>query len=315
VIGGVSAWATAGIAHGVSGSDGLFSSWGGAGGGEFAELVATKIAESMVGGAASLASGGDFWSGAVGALGATAMSGIMQNYRIEGAWATAVGTAGAAVIGGTASALSGGSFANGALSGAFVYLFNDMIVDELTSERQGRVLAFAREAGIPYAIADVDYDLRAFNPVFVAEGAAASVSPNLLKATALFENRGWASVAGSVNAGVALEAAKSSVSDLTATLRGKAGGSYGIAQLGPGARAVTGMSRTDCFDVCKSIRGMAQFYRKGLAIFRTRGIQSPSHGQLATWYNSGHIGPVSKKYGAPVARLAANPHLFTSRAW
>jgi hypothetical protein len=125
VIGGVSAWATAGIAHGAGGSDGLFSSWGGAGGGEFAELVATKIAESMVGGAASLASGGDFWSGAVGALGATAMAGIMQNYRIEGAWATAVGTAGAAVIGGTASALSGGSFANGALSGAFVYIFND----------------------------------------------------------------------------------------------------------------------------------------------------------------------------------------------
>ena len=80
------------------------------------------LAHGLVGGAFARARGDSFGSGfATGVF--TKLSAGKLSESIPGKFG---GAAASAIIGGTASTLSGGKFANGALSGAFGYLFNQL---------------------------------------------------------------------------------------------------------------------------------------------------------------------------------------------
>jgi RHS repeat-associated protein len=122
VIGAATAGLTYGVAHGFEG----FSSFGGKGaGGLFGDgptgWLETKAVEAGIGGGGSAAGGGGFKSGALGVVaGALMGAGGMLD-----AQSTMVNAILAGVAGGTVSKLCGGSFANGAVTAAFAYLFND----------------------------------------------------------------------------------------------------------------------------------------------------------------------------------------------
>jgi hypothetical protein len=76
-------------------------------------------AHGVVGGAKSLAEGGNFWTGFIAgaATKATSFGGSFGNYAAD--------TSRAAVVGGTVAVLTGDKFENGAITGAFSYAFND----------------------------------------------------------------------------------------------------------------------------------------------------------------------------------------------
>ncbi|WP_416396165.1 RHS repeat-associated core domain-containing protein [Allohahella sp. A8] len=90
------------------------------------KTVGAVAAHSALGGAISVAGGGDFRSGAM-AGGIGKIGGLASNTVISGESVAAVAgrTAIAAIFGGTASKLSGGSFANGAVTAAIQHLFNN----------------------------------------------------------------------------------------------------------------------------------------------------------------------------------------------
>ena len=75
----------------------------------------------LVGGLASVASGGNFGSGFI----AAGFSGLASPYAQTAGLVG--GTAVSAVVGGVGSILGGGKFANGAETGAFGYLFNELL--------------------------------------------------------------------------------------------------------------------------------------------------------------------------------------------
>lgn len=98
-----------------------------AGSGATVSSVAIRtVGHSAVQGTMAAAQGGDFWqgaaAGAISGLTAGLVDRIMPNDVSYTAQFIRVGTA--ALIGGTASELSGGKFANGAISGAMVRMFN-----------------------------------------------------------------------------------------------------------------------------------------------------------------------------------------------
>ncbi len=76
-------------------------------------------AHGVVGGAKSVAEGGDFWTGfiAAAATKATSFGGTFGNFAAD--------TTRAAVVGGTVAVLTGDKFENGAITGAFSYALND----------------------------------------------------------------------------------------------------------------------------------------------------------------------------------------------
>jgi RHS repeat-associated protein len=109
VVGGVTAALTFGVAHGGVEGVSIFGS-------DPVGIGATVAAEAAIGGAASVAEGGDFLSGAIGSLG----GGLGE---LSGG-GFLVRTAISAAAGGTAAEVGGGSFENGAISGAYTYMFN-----------------------------------------------------------------------------------------------------------------------------------------------------------------------------------------------
>jgi RHS repeat-associated protein len=78
-------------------------------------------AHGVVGGVRSVAEGGNFWTGFVAAA-ATKVTSFGPSFDNFGA-----DTARAAIVGGTVARLSGDKFENGALTGAFSYMFNDYL--------------------------------------------------------------------------------------------------------------------------------------------------------------------------------------------
>ena len=110
VIGGAIGGVTGGLTYGIGNVAGEHSwNWG-----------ETALAHGTVQGAATEATGGQFRHGFYAGFASSALSPQIQgvsDYRPVQAVA-------AAVVGGTASSLGGGKFANGAVSGAFTYLFN-----------------------------------------------------------------------------------------------------------------------------------------------------------------------------------------------
>ena len=120
VVGGATAALTFGVAHGGVNGDSIFGTSIWADG-------ATIASEAAIGGAGSVAEGGDFLSGAIGSLGGS------LGELSEGGFM--VRTAIAAAAGGTAAEIGGGSFENGAISAAYTYMFNHAAVDVLDLDR------------------------------------------------------------------------------------------------------------------------------------------------------------------------------------
>jgi RHS repeat-associated protein len=104
--GGVSAGLTYGIGHGLFGKTGIISQ-------EYE--IFKPIVHGAAQGTISVLRGGDFKSQFMAGLISSGAGQLSENF----------GVVGKAVIGGVTSKLSGGNFANGAVSAAFIELFND----------------------------------------------------------------------------------------------------------------------------------------------------------------------------------------------
>lgn len=84
--------------------------------------IESMAAHGVVGGAKEAAEGGDFWRGFI----STAATKAASLYGLD-FHNFAANTARAAVVGGTVAEITGGKFANGAVTGAFSYAFNDWL--------------------------------------------------------------------------------------------------------------------------------------------------------------------------------------------
>ncbi|MBE7538020.1 MAG: RHS repeat-associated core domain-containing protein [Opitutaceae bacterium] len=124
VIGGVAGGITGGLTHGIgqlahAGDLGYFGHAG---------------AHGVVHGAAAEATGGEFrhgfYSGFFSAAAGPSIEGLAENAYAR--------TSMSAVVGGTASVLGGGKFANGAVSGAFIYMLNE--AQATTFEENGKTI-------------------------------------------------------------------------------------------------------------------------------------------------------------------------------
>ncbi len=137
LVGGLAGGITGGLlgAIGDAGRSGLIGNW-----------FERGLAHGVVQGAAAEATGGEFRHGFYSgfAVGATEVK--------IGKWAKgsdSKGITAAAVVGGTASALGGGKFANGAVSGAFSYMFNALSEKFLSYRyaRDSNALKFDEKSG------------------------------------------------------------------------------------------------------------------------------------------------------------------------
>jgi RHS repeat-associated protein len=87
--------------------------------------IPQHLAHGLAQGGITEAMGGEFRHGFYAGFASSAGGNWIQNH-VSG---TELGTIAAAVVGGTASAVGGGKFANGAVSGAFTYIFNKVAHD------------------------------------------------------------------------------------------------------------------------------------------------------------------------------------------
>ncbi|WP_419618209.1 hypothetical protein, partial [Thiolapillus sp.] len=121
---GFEAGVLSGIQSGIYSGIGEAKSLGGPSIGNLGAGITVKrvLAHGLVGGAFARARGDSFGSGfATGVFSKLSAGTLSKNFSDP-----FTGAAASAIIGGTASTLSGGKFANGALSGAFGYLFNQL---------------------------------------------------------------------------------------------------------------------------------------------------------------------------------------------
>ncbi len=119
---GFEAGVLSGVQSGIYNGIGDAKSLGGPSIGNLGAGITVKrvLAHGLVGGAFARARGDSFGSGfATGVFSKLSAGTLSKNFSDP-----FTGAAASAIIGGTASTLSGGKFANGALSGAFGYLFN-----------------------------------------------------------------------------------------------------------------------------------------------------------------------------------------------
>ena len=87
--------------------------------------VARAVAHGTVGGVASVASGGEFKDGFLGAGAASLAAPAIGSIKGKGLGARTARVAAAAAVGGTASRLGGGKFANGARTAAYLQAFTE----------------------------------------------------------------------------------------------------------------------------------------------------------------------------------------------
>jgi hypothetical protein len=114
LVGGLIGGVSAGVAYGIGSlakSGGFYGDW------------QHHALHGLAQGGITEAAGGEFRHGFYAAAFASAAADPIASYAPGGVAGQAVA---AAVVGGTASALGGGKFANGAASGAFTYLFNEV---------------------------------------------------------------------------------------------------------------------------------------------------------------------------------------------
>lgn len=185
VIGGLTGAATALVAAGIGGefdaldkSAGL--SWGEDWGGR-------AIAHGLADGAISEAEGGNFRSGFYSGAFASAaapLTHVLGGYK--GDWHIAERTAIAAAIGGTASRIGGGKFANGAVTGAFVHLFNDEAREHYRGKREAIITYkfgdnaadFSKEADVTASAGTGSIHITAFGVADAIEKVSAEADAN-----------------------------------------------------------------------------------------------------------------------------------------
>jgi len=90
------------------------------------------VAHGRVSGVMNKVRGGNFGNGFMSTFFSTIAGGV----RVGGQWVQGVFQT---MLGGTASAIGGGKFANGAVSSAMVYLFNDMEDDYEVAKKSYRL--------------------------------------------------------------------------------------------------------------------------------------------------------------------------------
>jgi RHS repeat-associated protein len=111
-----------------------------------ASKVESMAAHGVVGGAKEVAEGGDFWKGFISTAATKASS--LYGPRFDG---MAANTARAAMVGGTVAVLDGGKFANGAVTGAFSYAFNDALHPSANERATSHASGSERD---PYSLDD-----------------------------------------------------------------------------------------------------------------------------------------------------------------
>ena len=137
-------------------------------------MIGKVAAHGVVGGAMSEGMGGDFQSGFMAAAftQAVSLSGAFDKLAADpttaaGRFKNAVA---AAVVGGTASVVGGGKFANGAITGAFSRLFNDLLEFDgealFWKDDDGKVLnSWPAVSGAPGSSPDDMYTKVGFGPI------------------------------------------------------------------------------------------------------------------------------------------------------
>jgi RHS repeat-associated protein len=121
IFGAVTSGASAVITLGIGGLDLGFAA------NSVADIVSKSVLHGVAQGALAAAQGGEFGPAFLAGSFAHAVGGAMKASDFlqgEGFGLLAARTASAAIIGGTAAVIGGGKFANGAITGAFVHLFN-----------------------------------------------------------------------------------------------------------------------------------------------------------------------------------------------
>lgn len=232
------------------------------------DLLAQAVAARAVAGCVTSVAGG-------GKCGPGALSAVFSKLAtpITGQINAVAGTVVSAVIGGTAAELGGGKFANGAVTGAFGYLFNclshpDACTKEDIPEIRNAAEAcngkmaciadlrqFAAEAGLPVPRVSLGQALLEFLGIGVGGGASAAAGPILggaslgggvaggEAATALTTEQAanLARFAGKLPSGagvVSVDALGDGVM-FTATVPGRVPGSYAVYQ-----KIIDGLGRT-----------------------------------------------------------------------
>ena len=141
IIGGLEGGVSGGLTFGIGNISGSLG------------YLGTAVAHGVVQGGLTEATGGEFRHGFYAGFATAAASPGIDLIPGSSAGAIAERVAAAAVVGGTASAIGGGKFANGAVSGAFIRLFNEEAhqnfkpksLDDLKSRmgwKKGEAIAF-----------------------------------------------------------------------------------------------------------------------------------------------------------------------------
>ncbi|MDT8997649.1 RHS repeat-associated core domain-containing protein, partial [Paucibacter sp. APW11] len=139
----------------ISGGD--FLSAGGKGAVEWSTPASVAL-HGVVGCVTSMAGGGECGAGALSAAFSKAVSSTSYMKGLSARAGTDLsakveGTIISAVVGGTGAVLGGGRFSNGAVTGAFGYLFNELL-HQHDGTKQGRRLAHQRAGYEEYTYAD-----------------------------------------------------------------------------------------------------------------------------------------------------------------
>jgi RHS repeat-associated protein len=131
--GGISAGVAYGVGEAFGHGTSFFSAKGAQG---FAQATQKAIAHGVTRGIITQAQGGNFRAGFWSGFASSGFSVGTKGYGNQYSRAAIM-----AVVGGTVSEVTGGKFANGAVTGAFVHLFNDAMLD---AEREAFVLKRVR---------------------------------------------------------------------------------------------------------------------------------------------------------------------------
>ena len=228
IINGLTGWgmtastiAAGGIAGSITGgSRGALA--GAVSAGMFSQLhgmspgIGKIAAHGIAGGIMSEMQGGSFKSGflAAGFTQAASQMGLFNNLGDPSTWdGRAANAIGAAVVGGTASVIGGGKFANGAMTGAFSRLFNDIRDNQIAGKAAERLTVEQAEAagyrvaeqvhlrlgGANGTLAIADYAYRVNDRIIIGEvkdGLGAALSANQREVYSALISEGRVAIVG-----------------------------------------------------------------------------------------------------------------------
>jgi|GEM_PF-722876 len=288
-IGALSAALSFGIGHGFGG--GSIGTAFGFAEGSLGDTLVTSLAHGVAQGALSAATGGDFKDGFISGFAGAISGSIVGQIDIDGTPGIAIRTVIAAAIGGTAAELTGGSFVNGAITAAFVHLFNSEMSAAMRQSIKNSSPLFEPDELYKAQVMDngdiLLHSLAAEKSLIEAYAEWLSIDADLIRATIIHESRGFGTNYMEVDKALSW-------------FRRGANGTYGYAQLGKNARAFAELSIDDAMTMRGSIKGAAMWLRKNTDILISHGVTSPTILQVASQYNAGRQLGLVSVYGAQV---------------